>query len=88
MSEEIKGDVAGVIAAHLADGDFMVKEAEKEFPEVFVKGSVFIPDLAEAVKAVARRIDNNLTLGERGLLLWASFYIAKQAGWTPKKEGK
>ena len=88
MTEKVSGEVAGVIAAHLADGDFMVKEAEKEFPEVFVKGSVFILDLANAVKAVARRIDNNLTLGERGLLLWASLYIAKQAGWTPKKGGK
>ena len=66
---------------YMNDFEYAVEEARAVYPEVFFNDCIDLYNLAKALRDIARNASINLAPCNRGVVMQASFILAKQAGW-------
>lgn len=83
-------EVSNVRICHLGDIELAVSKAKDAYYDVFFGDSYDVGQLAVELKKMAKNYNCKLAPCERGLVMFASYLIAKQAGFMagPRAEDK
>ena len=76
---------ADVRICYLHDIKFMDQKAKEKYPLVFLGDGIDLRELAKTLRNIGKNVNINLAPGDRGVVLWASYYIAKQSGLKDPK---
>lgn len=85
MSDMHKPTDADMRICYLYDVKFMDQKAKEKYPLVFLGDGIDLRRLAQALRDIGKNVNINLAPGDRGVVLWASYYIAKKNGLKDPK---
>ena len=66
---------------YMNDFEYAVEEARAVYPEVFCNDCIDLYGLAKTLREIGKNPAINLAPCNRGVVMQASFILAKQAGW-------